>query len=351
MTGNNRSAAAGRRQAAKQNPNPKPKRAPRRASRHLGSAVQSCGRAIPLVESNANMREMNNRTTVVSGSDFIGNVSVTKAANPGDRIRKVINVSPSAFPGTRLTQMADLWERYRFRQFRLRYVPSVPKTLACQLLLYQDTDPSDDPNIIQDADALIRQATAQTGSQQWNFHASKVIHLAKRADKELYYTGKLKENERFNLQGKAYLLQVTNPLNMNGEEWSTPGECGSLYVDWEVEFQTPQINPDATAKALDTTTTGWYKTVLQDGKTYYADTEVQYALGNMRIDYSTHAYYLQYLGKDDKAIHKIVYSDAQQVVCASGAMSAANAKAGCEFTMDYVKSAYLYTNVPLRQTP
>ncbi|APG76641.1 hypothetical protein 3 [Wenzhou crab virus 4] len=245
MTGNNRSANAGRRKATAHSQ--KPKRAPRRVTRRMqAQAVQPGGVLAPLMESNANYREMKNGFTRVAGSDFLGTVSVTGSpADAASRIRKVLSISPSAYPGTRITQMADLWERFIFRKFRLRYVPSVPNTLACQVMIYQDTDPQDDPTVITDPDALVRQATAQTGSQQWNFNSAKAVHLAKRSDGQLYYTGPVKENPRFNQQGVAYLIQVSEALNFNGEKLSGDLECGSLYVDWEVDFQTPQINPSA----------------------------------------------------------------------------------------------------------
>lgn len=213
-------------------------------------AVQPGGVLAPLMESNANYREMKNGFTRVEGSDFLGTVSVVGSpATAADRIRKVFSISPSAYKGTRLTQMADLWERFVFRKFRLRYVPSVPNTLACQIMIYQDTDPQDDPTVITDADALVRQATAQTGSQQWNFNSAKVVHLAKRSDGQLYYTGPVKENPRFNQQGVAYLIQVSEALNFNGEKLGADLECGSVYVDWAIDFQTPQINPSAVASA------------------------------------------------------------------------------------------------------
>jgi hypothetical protein len=84
--------------------------------------------------------------------------------------------------------LSNLWERYRFRKFKLRWVPAVPKTIACQLIIYQDTDPLDDPTVIPDADALVRQATEHAGSQQFNFINPMSIDLARRSDDQLYYT-------------------------------------------------------------------------------------------------------------------------------------------------------------------
>jgi hypothetical protein len=146
-----------------------------------------------------------------------------------------------------LTQLSDLWERYKFTKFNVRYVPSVPHTIATQICIYSDTDPNDDPTILS-GDQLIRQAVSQAGSQQWNFNNSKVVSLARRGDDQLYYTGQTLLNERFNYQGTAYLVQVTNPMDFNGGIISNLITCGSIYIDWEVMFQTPQINPVAVAR-------------------------------------------------------------------------------------------------------
>lgn len=196
-------------------------------------------------------RPMITKPFIEAGSDFLGPLTVvTKPTTAAERIIHSGAVSPSAYIGTRLTQLSNLWERYRFRKFRLRWVPAVPKTLACQLLIYQDTDPLDDPSGITDPDALIRQATAQTGSQQFNFINAMAIDLAKRRDDQLYYTGPLKENERFSRQGNFFVIQVTNPVDMNGAPLADDIVAGSLYVDWVCEFQIAQINPSAVEAAL-----------------------------------------------------------------------------------------------------
>jgi hypothetical protein len=184
---------------------------------------------------------------VLKGTDFLGTVSIKAApVTAKDRILKVFPVSPSYYPGTRLTRMADNWERYKFRKFNLRYVPGVPTAIGCQVLLYQDTDPADDPNVITNADALIRQATSQAKSKQWNFYQREVISMNMRRDAEPYYTGQDKLNPRFSRQGDAYLIQVTNPVNFQGEALTSDlPVVASVYLDWECEFSNQQINPAA----------------------------------------------------------------------------------------------------------
>jgi len=118
-------------------------------------------------------------------------------------------------------------------------------TIACQFIIYIDTDPLDDPTTISDANAVLRQATAQARSQQFNFNKAKNIKLCIRKDDQLYYTGADKQNLRFSNQGTAYVIQVTDVLDFNGAVLSSPVNAGSIYLDWNVCFDIPQINPSA----------------------------------------------------------------------------------------------------------
>ena len=233
----------------------------------MGRGVMPTAIAYP----GSNIRAMNNRIETFSGSDFITKVSVEAATTAAARILVTLPVSPSAFPGTRLTQLSQLWERYRFVRFALRYVPAVPVTLACQLTLYQDLDPTDDPTVITDVDQLVRQAVAQTGAQQWNFHVPKTIEMAKRCDDQFYYTGEDRLNERFTLQGKAYVIQITNPVNSEGAAVTGPLEAGSLFLDWTCQFNTPQINPEAVIASPSSQTLGEVITTDITGEEYSGD--------------------------------------------------------------------------------
>jgi len=193
-----------------------------------------------------NSRPVRNRIYKHAGSDFVGTVTVRAGAVGSQRILHAWPISPSAFPGTRLTQFASLYEFFRFTKLQLRYVPAVPVTLACQLCLYVDLDPKDDPAVITNPDALVRQAVAQTGAQQWNFHTAKSTPLAMRTDQQFYFTGEDRSNVRFSQQGVAYLIQITDPVNVNGEPIATDLQAGSIFFDWSVDFNIPQINPEAT---------------------------------------------------------------------------------------------------------
>lgn len=184
--------------------------------------------------------------THLSGRDFVQRITVkanSEIVNPSDRILLRQPISATSFPGTRLSALSQLWERYRWTQAVLEYVPAVPNTLAAQLVAYIDTDPNDDPTVIPDADELLRQAVAQAGSRQWNFNTRMDIPLMIRKDDQLYYTGEDKQNPRFSQQGVLYILQVTDLINFNGELINSNLESGAFYIRWGCCFSMPQINP------------------------------------------------------------------------------------------------------------
>ena len=201
---------------------------------------------VPAAFASENRRAMNNKIVSLSGSDFLSTVTTTLDQTVSDRILFTFPVTPTGYPGTRITQLAQLWERYRFTKFCFRYVPAVPVTVACQFAFYVDLDPLDDPSTITSVDELYRQAVAQTGSQQWNFNMPKTIEMARRGDGQMYYTGEDKQNLRFSQQGTGYLIQLTDALNSDGGALTTTIQAGSIFIDWAVELQTPQINPEAT---------------------------------------------------------------------------------------------------------
>jgi hypothetical protein len=208
------------------------------------AVMKKGGRAAGLQVLPTLSRPMLGKSEIMTGTDYLGNVSVAASPTTAKQsILAILPVTPSEYAGTRLTQMAGLWERYRFHKFTVRYVPSVPNTLGCQLICYLDTDPLDDATTITDFDQLVRQATAQAGARQWNFNSPRSIDLAMRADDQLYYTGIDRQNERFSRQGTLYVVQVTKPVGFSGSALTEDITAGSLYVDWKCEFQIPQIEP------------------------------------------------------------------------------------------------------------
>lgn len=185
------------------------------------------------------------------GRDFLTRVPIRfNPTTVASRILAQGDLAPTSYPGTRMTQMGELFEMYRWRKLNLEYVPGLSSTIGCQLLLYIDNDPNDDPSTITDIDALVRQATAQAGSKQWSAFSRAYIPLIIRKDGQFYYTN-TDANKRFSVQGRWHLIQVTTPTGVSGAALTADiPEPAAIYLDWEVEFQIPQINPAAAVSAL-----------------------------------------------------------------------------------------------------
>jgi hypothetical protein len=192
-------------------------------------------------------RNPTQRSCRMSGTDFVGTVTIN--AGGGEQYSLLANypVSVSAFPGTWLATQSKLWERYRFNRLSFRFVPATATSVACQLVGWIDTDPYDDPLDFGNNESVIRQALSQYGSSAFNIITPARFDLAQRKDREEYYTGPDRNNLRFTRAGNFFLAQVTRATGFDGKLLTDAFECGSLYVDWDVSFETPQIDPPTTA--------------------------------------------------------------------------------------------------------
>jgi len=191
-------------------------------------------------------RQVNNRDTVLRGSDFI--TSFKLAHDTDSRVLVDELVSPSAMRQTRLFYLANLWEMYRFTKFSVRYVPALPDSVGGQIAAYIDTDPTD--VVTEEGEDLIRATNSQTGVKQWNVSQGCTLNLAKRKDDQMFYTGLIPSSDsgpsdRQTYQGRLYVVQMTKPMNYLGQPLTEDISAGSLYVDWEIVFRTPQLEPVA----------------------------------------------------------------------------------------------------------
>lgn len=205
-----------------------------------------------LAGGNENIRPVRNQLFRATGSDLIAKITVQPSpALVSEAILAAIPVSPSAYPGTRLTQYASMYQFFRFTKFHLRWVPAVPNTLACQFIVYVDLDPNADPSAITTIEQLGRRAVAQTGSQQFNFINNKRIPMPLRADQQQFFTGDPVQNLRFNTQGFAYLVQISDAVDFNGQVLAGPLQAGQLFLDWAVDFNTPSLSEEVISLRAD----------------------------------------------------------------------------------------------------
>jgi hypothetical protein len=238
MTGNNRNTRAGKkghakRQNKKKNSNQNKQTVSSMQPRQIKTGVSMT-------------RQVNNRDTVLRGSDFI--TSFKLAHDTDSRVLVDELISPSAMRQTRLFYLANLWEMYRFTKFSVRYVPALPDSVGGQIAGYIDTDPTD--TVTEEGEDLIRATNSQTGVKQWNVSQGSILNMARRKDDQMFYTGLLPSSDsgpsdRQTYQGRLYVVQMTKPMNYLGQPLTEDISAGSLYVDWEIVFRTPQLEPIA----------------------------------------------------------------------------------------------------------
>ncbi|APG76596.1 hypothetical protein 3 [Wenling tombus-like virus 5] len=233
---------------------PKPQRVtrtPRRNAqqRSVTQQLQSTRQVVNLVASNANHRPVDNSTHRLNGSDYLGEVTTATPLTAKNTVRLSMQLSPTGFKGTRVSALGELYEKYRYRRAVVRYVPALPATVGGQLLAYVDQDPKDDPREVQDLKALRAMASSSSGAQAWNLPLAKSITMPGTNENKWYYTGHQEENPRLSVQGVLHLLQMTDAVGTDGQPLAANSVAGTLYLDWVLEFKTPQMNPELVAAA------------------------------------------------------------------------------------------------------
>lgn len=168
---------------------------------------------------------------LVCGSDYVGQVNVDAASlGAGSKLLE-LDVCPSQFTGTRISQIAPLFERYKIRSWKFTYTPAVPSTQAGQLLFYPEYDPEDAENV--DPLTRIRQGTAHMGSVLFNVYSPATINFISPDPFTDLFTDGSGDDQRLTIAGLVRLYLVT--------ALTTPVTLGTLHMDYEIEFYIPQL--------------------------------------------------------------------------------------------------------------
>lgn len=172
-----------------------------------------------------------------------------------DGLAIVINPGNSALC-TWLARTAPQYESYIMHALHVTYKPSVPKTYAGELFMNVDYDASDPAPV----DLKARSATP--GSVSGNIgegfkFVSRPADLRKRKEYYVHSPGMTQsstEGQRSTNVGVFYAY-VDGAYNAAGDAFT--GLCGYLWVEYDVEFRTPQLTTGNSASAF-----AAYETVL-----------------------------------------------------------------------------------------
>jgi hypothetical protein len=187
---------------------------------------------------------------ICRGSDVVTSLTAITANQYG--IIFQMDISPSAFYGTKLAYEARTWEKYRFTKLRITYSPEVSSTQNGAVALAFDSDPTD-PNPTEDVPgfrSLMGHEGAVSG-QVWT-EVTCVMPTGGKDDKSTwYFTGDLGNqvgavDERFIYQAQFYLMTTIDVSS---------SDFGTLWVDYEIEFSKPQIAQENLTSSITNTST------------------------------------------------------------------------------------------------
>jgi hypothetical protein len=145
-------------------------------------------------------------------------------------------VNPWRIPGSRLTQFANLFQRFKFEGFSIRYIPAVPATTAGQIIMAFDTDPTFAP--IGSAQSVINTMMAHQNRKLFHVFDDMTMSLPKTSNRE-YYCDALGQDLRLNNQAVWWAVLVSKVVTSTGNSWQA--NVGSFVVEWKCRFHLSRI--------------------------------------------------------------------------------------------------------------
>lgn len=149
-------------------------------------------------------------------------------------------VSPSIIPDARLVQLANLYTRFVFTEFRVVYRPTASATTNGSILMFGDYDPSQNPSVYT-GDGNLRYAYVHNVSEA-SVWETQSVKIDDRFYKDLLYID-ANEELRWCVQGNFWALAAGNlPANT---------EFGKLFLEYKVVMAVPDmgsaiVNPPQT---------------------------------------------------------------------------------------------------------
>lgn len=183
----------------------------------------------------------NSKKGYSSGVDFLTSIKIHPDEELDNGIKLVYSkeISPTSFPNTRLELLSNAFQMYKFSRFSVRFKSLLPTVVNGLYIAYIDTDPTEQI-LPTTRDDLLRLIKSHQGAVQGNLQDSWMTRLPIRNDDQFFFIGN-KGDVRFRKMGKLYVYQVGSATRFNGLTIDKPMDSGTLTMNWEVEFQSPQL--------------------------------------------------------------------------------------------------------------
>jgi len=185
------------------------------------------------------------KTLITKGVDYIKQIDVFPVqlldGSPKDGTKLVASydITPSAFPNTRLELMSNTYQMYRFRKLKVSFTSSLPTAVNGLFLAFVDTDPKD-AITTRNSTELLRIAQSHQGAKQGKIRDNWSFEMPQRADDQFFFIGN-NGDERFRSMGKILIYQLGQATKFDGTPLTEELSAGALNLHWTCEFMNPQL--------------------------------------------------------------------------------------------------------------
>jgi hypothetical protein len=181
------------------------------------------------------------------GTEYLTTVEVSttqvldEATNPGDCLFST-PIHPRFFSGTRLLTLTRLYQKYRYIQLLVEYVPIVPSTQDGSLIAYFTYDPNENIFLQDDEDTRLREAMSHLGAQMFNVYTYGRTSIHNDDSSEFYFVhiggdSRLENQGTFNIAAGS---TFSPPLSTE----ATSITLGNLILHYEVELKERGLDED-----------------------------------------------------------------------------------------------------------
>lgn len=168
----------------------------------------------------------------MAGSEYLDTLQLLPAQTGVGLKVFGINVNPRMFAGTKLTNEANTWQKYRFRRFVIEYIPIQGSSVTGSFVGYFTNDPTEpDVGGVQ----AVRNAVEHTNSLMFQpfFHSIFAYTDDPIEEKLLYFCRQTDEGDA-RLEFQSIFKVVQNVSNVTGTPY------GSFIMHYEIDFYYPE---------------------------------------------------------------------------------------------------------------
>lgn len=225
------------------------------------------------------LQQKTDHGTTIKGSELIGALTI----NPNNNALFTLDIDPLRFEGTRLSQMAKLYQKYRFKRVSIRVMSNLPTVVGGSIICAYSSDPDHDINLSQD---VAQQVFALEYAKISNLWVHNVIN-ARILDKKKWYNIDPNSQELMQTtQGRFFLLpsstiSITDAISIPIIlEYEIQFEGASLLISSPLttRFYVPSIN----LTFVKDYNFGLLSTELMNQKEALAQYEILYKSGLLR---------------------------------------------------------------------